>query len=271
MEEKPRLIYGASVQRRRYVKRFLRALLLVVVAAAAYLALGEAAARGLAHPLLLDVGKLAAILLAGLMSVRGLYNLVIAFVRHSESVRIYDKGLVWTRGGEKHSYPWHQLTSYREGVRGLYLARWPLAQWGHNTFVMADGERFRYNHRFGDTRAGSEAARRYAAYVTGIHMGRTLRAEQAVKLHPRLTIYPTGIESGKHDVHWSEADVRLEGDRLIIKRLEADGRYKTVGRYRQHAVDNVGGLLELADATIRNYQPERFRGSAHRSETALHT
>ena len=260
MEDNPRLIYGASVQRKRYFSRFARALLLVVVVAAAYLALGEAAARGLAHPLLLDIGQLTAVVLAGLLSVRGLYNLLMGLVRRSESLRIYDKGLLWSRRGQKHKYAWHQLAAYREGVRGLYLARWPLVQWGSNTLVMTDGQQFRYGHRFGDTRVGTEAVRRYAAYVTGVRMGQTLRAEQPVKLHPRLTIYPTGIESGKVDIHWSEADVQLDGDRLVIKRLEPDGHFKTVARYPQREVDNVGGFLELAEATIRNYQPDRFRG-----------
>lgn len=259
MQDKPRLIYGASVQRGRFFRRFLRAAFLVLVVAAAYLALGEASARGLAAPLLLDVGKLAAVVLAGLLSVRGLFNLVMALVRRNESVRFYDKGLLWTRGGNPHKYPWHQLVAYREGVRGLYLARWPLLQWGQNTFVMADGQTFRYGQRFGDTRAGSDAVRRYAAYVTGVHMGRTLRAEQPVRLHPKLTVYPTGIESGQQDVHWSEADVQLDGDRLVIRRLEPDGRFKTIGRYALHDVDNVGGFLELAETTIRNHQPDRFR------------
>ncbi len=259
MEDKPRLIYGASVRRKRYFNRFGRALFLVLVVAAAYLALGEAAARGLAQPLLLDIGRLAAVLLGGLLSVRGLYNLVMGLARRSESLRVYDKGIVWSRGGRQHKYAWHQLAAYREGVRGLYLARWPLVQWGSNTLVMADGQQFRYGQRFGDTRVGAEAMRRYAAYVTGVRMGQTLRAEQPVKLHPRLTVYPTGIESGKHDIHWSEVDVQLDGDRLVIKRLEPDGRFKTVSRYPQHEVDNVGGLLELADATIRNHQPDRFR------------
>lgn len=263
MEEKPRLIYGASVRRKRYFSRFVRALFLVLVVAAAYLALVEASARGLANPLLLDAGKLTAVVLAGLLSVRGLYNLVMGLARRSESLRIYDKGLLWARGGQKHKYAWHQLAAYREGTRGLYLARWPLMQWGSNTFVMADGQRFRYGQRFGDTRIGTEAVRRYAAYVTGVRMGQALRSEKPVKLHPRLTLYPTGIETGKADIHWSEADVQLDGDRLVIRRLEPDGRFKTVARYRQREVDNVGGLLELAEATIRNYQPDRFR--AHRA------
>lgn len=264
MEDKPRLIYGASVQRRRFFTRFVRALFLLIVVAGAYWALGEAASRGLADPLLLDIGKLVAIVLGGLLAVRGLYNLIVGLFRRSESVRFYDKGLLWTRGNEKHKYPWHQLVSYREGARGVYLARWPFFQTGSNTLVMADGQRFTYNHRFGDTRVGSEAVRRYAAYVTGVHMGRTLRSEQAVKLHPRLTLYPTGVESGKHDIHWSEVDVALEGDRLVIRRLEPDGRFKTVHRYAQRDVDNVGGFLELAETTIRNYQPERFRGQRAR-------
>jgi hypothetical protein len=260
MEDKPRLIYGASVQRKRFFTRFLRALFLLLVVAGAYWALGEAARRGLANPLLLDIGQLVAIVLGGLLAVRGLFNLIMGLFRRSESVRFYDKGLLWTRGSEKYKYAWHQLVAYREGAHGAYLARWPLVQSGSNTLVMADGQRFTYDHRFGDTRVGSEAVRRYAAYVTGVHMGRTLRSEQSVKLHPRLTVYPTGIESGKHDIHWSELDVALEGDRLVIRRMEPNGRFKTVSRYSQRDVDNVGGFLELAESTIRNHQPERFRG-----------
>lgn len=261
MSDKPRLIYGASIRRKSYVKRCLRALLLTVVVAAAYLALEEAARRGLADPLLLDVGRLVAVVLAGLLAVRALYNLALTLARRSETVRMYDKGIVWTHAGQQHKYAWHQLETYREGARGLYLARWPLVQWGANTLTMTDGTRFRYNHRFGDTRPGTEAARRYADYVTGVRMGRALRSERAVKLHRRLTVYPTGIESGRHEIHWSEVDVRMAGNRLEIRRLDKKGRFKTVSRYARHQVDNVGGLLDLTGATMANHQPQRFRQS----------
>jgi len=262
MSEKPRLIYGASVRRKRYFVRFLRALFLTVVVAGAYIALDEASRRALADPLLLNIGQLVAVVLAGMLAVRALYNLVMALVRRSETVRIYDKGIVWTKAGVQHKYAWHQLETYREGARGLYFARWPVLQWGANVFTMTDGVQFRYNHRFGDTRTGTQAARRYADYVTGVRMGRALRAQRPVQLHPRLTIYPTGIESGKHEIHWSEVDVRMQGNRLEIRRLDTKGRFKTVGRYPRHKVDNVGGLIEVASATIANYQPERFRQAA---------
>src|SRR5690606_15719455 len=91
MSEKPRLIYGASVRRKRYFVRFLRALFLTVVVAGAYIALDEASRRALADPLLLNIGQLVAVVLAGMLAVRALYNLVMALVRRSETVRIYDK------------------------------------------------------------------------------------------------------------------------------------------------------------------------------------
>lgn len=257
--DKPRLIYGITIRRGRFFKRFLRAVFLVLVVAGAYLALAEAARRGVVDLRLLDIGQMVAILLAGLLAVRGLYNLFLALTRRSESVRFYDKGFVWSRKGQDHKYPWHQLTTYREGSRGIYLlGRWPLAQWGANTLTMADNTVFRFTGRFGDTRPCADAIRRYTAYVTGVRMGRTLRSEQAIKLHPKLIIYPTGIESGKYEIHWSEVDVKFENGRLIIRRLGPDGKFKTVGRYARHGVDNVGGFLELSSTTIRNYQPERF-------------
>lgn len=258
--EKPKLIMGVSIQRGRYWKQFLRALLLVVVVAAAYFALDEAARRGLVEARWLDIGRMAAVVLIVLLAVRGLFNLIVGFFRRNETVRFYDQGFVWTRGKQQYKYAWHQLERYREGTRGIYLlGRWPLLQWGANVFTMADGTVFNYNHRFGDTRPCTEAVRRYTAYVTGVRMGRTLRGEQPVKLHPRLTVLPTGLETRKQDIHWSDADVRMEGGRLVIRSRGEDGRFRVVARYPRHKVDNVGGFLELASSTIRNYQPERFR------------
>jgi hypothetical protein len=262
MNEKPRLLYGASVRRRRFFSRFLRAVLIVAAAAGAFWALDEAVRRGLADPAYLLAGQLVAVALGGLAAVRGLYNLWLWLSRRDESIRFYDKGIIWSSGNNQHKYAWHQLMTYREGARGIYLMKWPLVQWDGNRFTMADGSSFVYTGRFGDTRAATEAVRRYAAYVTGVHMGRSLRAEQPVRLHRRLTVYPGGIESGKEEIHWSQADVRLDGGRLVIRRIDERGRARTIRRYRARDVDNVGGFLELTSATIRNHQPERFNRQA---------
>jgi len=259
--EKPNLLYGASVKRGRYFIRFMRALLLLVAVVGAYLALDEAARReGLVDWLALDIGRLVAVVLGGLIAVRGLYNLIMTFVRRGESVRFFDQGFVWNRGKQEYKYAWHQLDKYREGAGGIYLlGRWPLLQWGANRFTMRDGKVFNYNHRFGDTRGCTEVIRRYTSYVTGARMARTLRGEQPVKLNRTLTIFPTGIETRKKDIHWSEADVRMEHRRLVIRQRGKTGRFRVVSRYRPETVDNVGGLLELSAATIRNHQPERFK------------
>jgi hypothetical protein len=258
--DKPKLLYGASVKRGRYFIRFMRALLLVVAIVGAYLALDEAARREVIDSLPLDVGRLVAVAAGGLIAVRGLYNLIMTVVRRSESVRFYDQGFVWNRGRHEYKYAWHQLDRYREGAGGIYLlGRWPLLQWGAHRFTMRDGKAFKYNHRFGDTRGCADAIRRYTAYITGARMARTLRNEEPIKLNRTLTIYPTGIETRKKDIHWSDADVRMEHRRLVIRQRGKTGRFRVVSRYRPQSVDNVGGLLELSAATIRNYQPERFK------------
>jgi hypothetical protein len=89
-------------------------------------------------------------------------------------------------------------------------------------------------------------------------MGRILREEKPVKIHPRLTVWPGGVEVGRQEIPWSELDVRLKGSQLIIRRKNRSGKFRTVRRYNARKVDNVGGFMELVSATIPNYQRERF-------------
>jgi hypothetical protein len=187
--DSPRLVFAADIRRGFAFNRFLRSVVLVLTAAGAYIALGEAEARGLGSPLALDIGKLASVVLGGLMSVRGLYQLVRSILYPGEAVRFYDKGFVWRKGGKQHKYGWHELLTFREGANGLYLfGRLPLVQWGAHTLTMTDGVKLKYTGRFGDVRPFPKAVRRYAAYVTGVQMGRALRADIPVNLHRRLTI-----------------------------------------------------------------------------------
>ncbi len=260
IREKPKLLYAAQVKRGRYFRRFLRALLLVVLAGAAYWALVVASARGLADLRLLDAGQLVAVVLMFLLSVRGLYNLVRALTTRTESVQFYDQGLVWSRRGESVKYAWQDLRAFRDSTGGLYLRRWPVFQTGALTLRMHDGSLYTFNGRFGDTRPCAKAIRRYAAYVTGIQMGRKLRSGKKTELGRQLSIEPSGVDTGKGVVPWEALDIRRDGTRLIV-RQKADGKWRTVRRYDTRRLDNVGGFLELAAETIQIHQPGRRKAS----------
>ena len=96
----------------------------------------------------------------------------------------------------------------------------PLVQWGAHKLTMQDGRVLKIDSKYGDMRKLNQILRRAAAHVTGMEMGKALRAEQPVKLNSKLTIWPGGIEVGKTEIPWSELDVKLKGssaDRLPQK------------------------------------------------------
>lgn len=261
-DEKPRLLYEVSVERGRLRGRFFRLALLVLLVAGAYWALSEAARRGLVEALVLDVGQLVAVALGGLLAVRALYHLLLWIVRRSESVRVFDKGFVWTRGKTQAKHSWGQLATYREGARGVYLfGKMPLLQWGAHRLTLRDGTVYKFNGRFGDTRLFASAVRKPAAEATGARIGQILRSDRPVRVHSHLTLYYGGVESGKTEIPWDALDIRLKRGQLVIRQKNpATNQWRVVRRYPQHTVDNVGGVLDITTEMIRLNQPERFRG-----------
>jgi hypothetical protein len=195
------------------------------------------------------------VLLVGLLLVRVIVNWWRWRTRHDETIRVYDQGFVWQRDGESYKYAWNKLLTIREGGRGLYLGRLPLVQWGAHTLTMTDKQVFRFRPHHGDMRAFIRVVRPYAADVTGTRMGRILRQEKPVRLHPRLVAWPGGLAVGRREIHWSLLDVDIQRGRLVIRaRKENNGKYRTVRSYPIHAVDNVGGFIELATVTIENHR-----------------
>jgi hypothetical protein len=207
---------------------------------------------------LLQVGGGVSVVIGILFGLRALLNLWRTLVRRTVTLRIFDKGFVWVSSKREDKYGWSQLVSYREGGRGLYLGERPIVQWGADRLQMSDGRVFKITGVYGDFREISRILRRIAAHFTGIQMGRWLRDEKPVKLHPKLVIWPGGVEAGKQEIPWSQVEVRLRNRHLEILRRSDSGKFKTVRGYNARQVDNVGGFLELATATIRNHQRERF-------------
>jgi hypothetical protein len=258
ISKKPKLRYEKIIRRSLFFRRFAWSVLGAVAGVGAWAALEEAASRGLVDGNLLLVGRVVSLIVFALFALRALVSLWRGFRRRSETLRLFDKGLLWTTPKQTYKYSWSQLEAYREGGHGLYLGKKPILQWGALRLKMADGQVFRITGAYGNLREINAIIRRYAAHFTGIQIGRLLREEQPVRLHRRLTVWPGGIEAGKHEIPWSEVEVSLRNGRLSILQKNKKGKFQTVRRYNAGNVDNVGGFMELAKSTIRNHQRERF-------------
>jgi hypothetical protein len=256
--EKPRLHYKAESRRRPYFRRFMWMLLGTVAAAACWLALAEAQARGESLPELLEIGVVVAIIVMGLLFIRALVNLIRWFSTRAEKVYVFDQGFIWERNDEQYKYSWMQLRSFREGANTLRLFGRPLLTTGAHKLLMRDGEEFAFTGRLGDVDRFAHAIRNQIAETTGTVMGRALRNNKTVRLHPNLIVKPKGLVVDKHRIPWSRVNVETRGRKLDIQRLNDDGKFKTVKTFNIRDIDNLGGFLELADSTIRNHQPERF-------------
>ena len=256
--QKPRLLYQVSIRRSHFFRRFIWSLLGTVASVGALVALDAAAGRNITDRTLLQVGGVVSVIVLILFGLRTLWNFWRTLRWGTVTWRVFTQGLVWTTPKADNKYGWSQLESYREGGRGLYLGKRPIFQWGSHRLKMEDGRVFRIDGKYGDLRQIGTILRRYAAHITGIKMGRRLRAEQPVKLNRSLTVWPGGISVGKREIPWSQAEVRLKNGRLAILQKADSGKFHTVKGYSARRVDNVGGLIELASSTIRNHQRERF-------------
>lgn len=266
----PQLIFEFSVSRRQYTRRVVWLIASVLAVTVAWLALETVRNSDQAvDSLLLDAGQWVALLLIAVQTIRLFVTLYRAVTTPNESGRVYDRGFVWVRGknskkkqATEYKYGWGQVRSFKAGIRSLDLFGRPIAQRGAQTLHMRDGETFRFTARHGDPRAFAAAISPYLAETTGTLIGRALRNGKAVRLHPQLVLQAKGVIAGQHKIRWSEIDIKTQGGRVVVRRLQ-DGKFKTVKTYDIHDVDNVPGLLDIADSTIRNHQPQRFNIATH--------
>lgn len=255
---KPKLLYQITIERKRFVRRLLWSLLAAVASVGALAALMSVQGRGIGDATLVQVGTIIAVVVIMLFTLRTLVNLRLALRRRTETVRLFDKGFVWSRKGSDQQYGWSKITNFREGGHGLYLGSRPLLQWGAHRLEMEDGAVFRFTGAHGDLRQLGKLLRRPAAHFTGMAMGATLRREQSVKLHRHLTAWPGGLEVGKVEIPWSEVDIRLQNNRINIFRQMPNGKFRKVRHFDVRSINNAGGFLDVAAVTIRTHQRERF-------------
>lgn len=265
-----RLIYTSSIKRGRYVRLFLRALLGALAAGGAWLALTEIVNQGIAAqagiaPALLDAGRAIAVVVAVWLAARSIYHLVLAIVRRTETIRIYNRGMQWGTARRNAKATWGQVAAFREGVRGLYLFNRPVMQWGSHRITFADKTALVFRPHHGDGRVFARAVRPYAARVTGARIGQYLRQEQPVRLHKRLIVHPGGVEANGQEIHWDDLHLARAGGRLIVRWRDAarsgQGKraWRTAGRFSIASVDSVDGLMEVWKGVAQTRQAARSR------------
>ncbi|MFW5748350.1 MAG: hypothetical protein ACOCYT_01920 [Chloroflexota bacterium] len=269
--EKPRLLYAVKLRRGPYRRRFFLLVIALIAAAGAYFALDTAARGEVANgtidlsaldPLLLDVGRVIAGLIVGVLILRLGIVVYRLLTLRDETIRVFDKGIAYERGGRRkplrRKFSWKQLKSYRAGARTMALFGRAVLHRGANELTMTDGTRIRVDGRHGDPRRFHKVMRPIVADVSGRRISAAIRSGKQTRLHRALSVGPEGIGTGRQHIPWEEADVRLKDGTLLIRRLNDKGRFKTMRRYDARRVENLSGFLDVAESVIQNYQPERF-------------
>lgn len=256
--DKPKILFKAEINRRRYFRRFMWNLLAAVAAFGAWGALVEANQREIVDAALLRVGQIVALVVVALLLLRMVLNLLRWLRIRSERVIIFDRGFVWERGKKQAKYNWTHLKAFRQGARVLTLAGRPILARGAHTLTMRDGKVYKFTARHGDPRRFTRLVSPIIADVTGTRMGQALRGSKSVRLHRQLVITPKGVQAGKHNIPWTEVDVRVKNGRLSIYRQADNGKFRVVKRFPASQVDNLDGLLDLAHSLMQTHQPARF-------------
>ncbi len=241
----PRLLMEATISRRPYFRKAWLSIVGLITALMGVWILNEANNLGkLPNDSWLPL-TIAVALLGLLFLIRAIINFVRWLRTKNETLKLYNQGIVLTRGNDTMKYGWGSLHTYREGSRALRL-------------TMQNGQVINIDNRYGDLPRWAERIRQYAARVTGVYIARAIREERPVVLHPKLTIWPGGIEVDKKEIPWSKVDVRLMGKQLVVFQRAQSGNFQKVKTYNMHTVDNVGGFLEVAHSTMKNHQRDRF-------------
>ena len=241
----PKLLMEVTLTRRPFFRRAWLSVIGLITTLMGIWLLNEADTQGKLPdgswlPLTIAVAVLGLVFL-----IRALVNFVHWMRTKNETLKLFNQGVVRTVGKNTTKYGWGSLHTYREGSRALRL-------------TMQDGRVLNIDRRYGDLSPWAAYIRQYAARVTGVYIARAIREERPVVLHPKLTIWPGGVEVDKKEIPWSKVDVRLMGKQLVVFQRAESGNFQKVKAYNMHTVDNVGGFLEVAHSTMKNHQRERF-------------
>jgi len=202
------------------------------------------------------------VFIGAMFAIRAVFNLGRAMFRRTQVAQFSREGFAWQVDNDIQRYAWEQLRAYRKGARTWRILRFPVRRFGKNSLTMNDGRVFVLHHGITSPEKFGHAVEPVIDAVMGEKIASTLRAGGNIRLHKNLIASKNGLVvlrgRKKIGIKWSTADVRVQRGNLGIYTLGKKGKFQLVSRFSTHAVDNLGGFLELAEATLRNHQPERF-------------
>ena len=245
LPSKPKLLMEVTLSRKPFFRRGWLSLIGVITALMGLWMLNEAENLGKLPAGLWTPITIAVALLGVVFFIRALVNFVRWWRTPNETLKLYNQGIVRVIGKDTVKYGWGSLHTYREGSRALRL-------------TMQNGKVINIDRRYGDLSRWAELIRQFAARVTGVYIARAIREERPVRLHPKLTVWPGGVEVDKKEIPWSAIDARLVGKQLIIYERAKSGNFQKVRAFNMNTIDNLGGFLEVAHSTMKNHQRDRF-------------
>lgn len=257
-----RVIFAFEWQRRRALRRAWMTVIIAGLLAALFIALGLWRDLDTEQQPLLRLGRMVAVFVGAMFAIRAVFNLGRALFRRTQIAQFSREGFAWQVDNDIQRYRWTQLKAYRKGARTWRFLNIPLRRFGQHRLTMNDGRVFVLHHAIASPEAFEQALDPIIDEVMGQKIASTLRSDQPVRLHKRLIVSKNGLVvlkgRKKIGLKWSVVDVQVRGGQLIVCTATKGGKFKVVQRYPTHAIDNLGGFMELVEATLINHQPERF-------------
>jgi hypothetical protein len=264
----PKLIYQAQTERAPHRRRtifllFAMTAIMVIYRIFVYIETQKIDNPNLADFLtenhtLITIGQIIALLVFIALIIRLIFSLRAWITLRNERVRVFNQGFTWERDGVLDKYSWDKVRRYRRGARVWALFNRPMIKLGENSLLMNDKRIYKFTGRLGDPRQFDRAVSPIIADITGQRMGTALREGKSIKLGSRLMVTQSGIVAGKHKLAWDVADIELRGEKLILRRVQEGGKFKTVTTIPARYIDNLAGFMDVAESIIQNYQPHRF-------------
>lgn len=257
-----RVLYAFEWQRRKALRRAWATVIIAGLLMALFIALGLWRDLDAAQQPLVSLSRMVAVFIGAMFAIRAVFNLGRALFRRTQIAQFSREGFAWQVDNDIQRYRWSQLKAYRKGARTWRFLGIPVRRFGQHRLTMNDKRSFVIHHAITSPEAFEKALDPIIDSVMGEKIASILRSEQPVRLNAHLIVTKNGLVvmkgRKKIGIKWYVADVQHKGGQLIVRTAAKNGKFKTVQRFPTHTVDNLGGFLELVEATLSNHQPERF-------------
>lgn len=255
--EKPRLLYQVKTSRTKYFRKFLWAVPVILASIAAVTVLTFIDRRNVINSTFITIGQIVGIGAVAVFTVRAYFNMTRSFMYKDEAIRFFDRGFQWKIKDQAYKYSYSQIKKYYKtyrkiGIRFLNIER------GGLIFEMADGNTFMFKPLHGDPDELAAKIDPVIDDIIGSRMARALRDGRSVKINDDLVLASQGVIARGKKIRWQNVDFAIDHNQLLVQRINDAGRFQSVATFPTASIANLGGVMDVVEMVIQNYQPERF-------------